>query len=337
MFTDLVKLKLRAGKGGNGVVAWCREKFIPKGGPSGGNGGPGGCVYLESDPNIFSLDAFRNKSLLAAENGGAVGSNRKNGRRGQDLVVKIPCGTILKNSVTQEIIHDFGSEAEKVLVCQGGRGGIGNEFFKTPVNQAPNKCTPGKLGDEISIELELKLIADVGFVGFPNAGKSTLLNTLSCTKVKTANYPFTTLQPNLSYIQFEDYSRIYVADIPGIIEDAHKNKGLGLAFLKHIERTSVLVYVIDISQEERGSAFDDFLTLQNELRSYNKELLEKPFVVALNKIDEENAEEGINAFIKNYPYEKETLYQISSMTGEGIEPFKKAIQTLAQKDGKKFR
>ena len=337
MFTYLVRLKLRAGKGGNGVVAWAREKFLPKGGPSGGNGGPGGSVYLESDPNTYSLDAFRNKSLLAAENGGAGASNNKNGKRGKDLIVKIPCGTIVKNVETQEILHDFGNETEKVLVCNGGKGGLGNTFFKTPVNQAPNKCTPGKLGDEITIELELKLIADVGFVGFPNAGKSTLLNTLSCTEVKTANYPFTTLQPNLSYIQFEDYSRIYVADIPGIIENAHLNKGLGLAFLKHIERTSVLVFVIDISQNDRENPFKDFTTLRHELENYSKHLLEKPFVVALNKIDEEGSAENIDEFLKVYPFDRKTLFKISAMTGEGIEQFQEAIRKLAQANGKNYR
>lgn len=336
MFTDLVKLKLHAGKGGNGIVAWTREKFIPKGGPSGGNGGPGGAVYLESDPNVSSLDAFRNKTLLFAENGGAGGSNRKNGKRGQDLVIKIPCGTIIKDLKTQAIIHDFGTEPEKILICKGGKGGLGNDFFKTSCNQAPNKCTPGKDGEEISIELELKLIADVGFVGFPNAGKSTLLNVLSSTRVKTANYPFTTLQPNLSYIQFEDYSRIYLADIPGIIEDAHLNKGLGLSFLRHIERTSVLVFIVDISQEERPDPFQDFMTLQQELKKYSEDLLQKPFIVALNKVDTIDADSYVENFKKIYPFPKETLFKISSKTGEGVEFFKKALQVLAQKDGKKF-
>lgn len=336
MFIDLVKLKLRAGKGGNGVVAWCREKFIPKGGPSGGNGGPGGSVYLESDPNVSSLDAFRNKTQLSAENGGAGGSNRKNGKRGQDLIIKIPCGTIVKDLTTQAILHDFGNEKEKILVCNGGKGGLGNDFFKTPCNQAPNRCTPGKAGEELSIELELKLIADVGFVGFPNAGKSTLLNTLSATKVKTADYPFTTLQPNLSYIEFEDYSRIYLADIPGIIEDAHLNKGLGLSFLRHIERTSVLVFVVDIAQEERKDPFQDFMTLRNELKNYSESLLDKPFLVALNKIDKEEASDKEEAFKKAYPFSQDTLFAISCKTQEGVASLKKAMQILAQKKSKKF-
>lgn len=337
MFTDLVRLKLRAGKGGNGVVAWTREKFIPKGGPCGGNGGPGGSVYLQSDPNTYSLDAFRNKSLLTAEDGGAGSSNKKNGRQGKDLIIKIPCGTIVKNVTTQAILHDFGNDQESVLVCKGGKGGLGNEFFKTPINQAPNKCTPGKAGEEIVVELELKLIADVGFVGFPNAGKSTLLNTLSCTQVKTANYPFTTLQPNLSYIQFEDYSRIYIADIPGIIENAHQNKGLGLAFLKHIERTSVLVFVIDVSNQERDSALEDFKILKSELKNYSEELLEKPFLIALNKIDVEGSHDVVAEFKKTFPEYAQSVYPISCFSKEGISSLKEAMRKLAQKDGKKFR
>ncbi len=328
MFIDCVKLKLRAGKGGNGVVAWTREKFIPKGGPCGGNGGPGGCIYLESDPNLFALDGFRNQMLLYSENGGAGGSNNKNGKRGKDLIIKIPCGTLVRNLETQDLIHDFGPEKERVLLCQGGKGGLGNTFFRTPCNQAPNKSTPGKLGDELSIELELKLIADVGFVGFPNAGKSTLLNTLSSTQVKTANYHFTTLQPNLGFIQCENYSRIYLADIPGIIENAHQNKGLGLAFLRHIERTHVLLFVIDSSQEEREDAFQDFLILRNELAEYSAALLEKPFIVALNKTDKEGSELSIENFRKNYPFPTETLFEISCTTGQGIASLKKAIESL---------
>jgi len=336
MFTDLVRLKLRAGKGGNGIVSWCREKFIPKGGPAGGNGGPGGSVYLESDPNLTSLDSFRNKKQLFAQDGGSGGSNCKNGRRGEDLVIKIPCGTIVKDLDTQAVLYDFGHEKEKILVCHGGKGGLGNAFFKNPSHQAPNKSTPGKPGEERSVEFELKLIADVGFVGFPNAGKSTLLNALASTQVKTADYPFTTLQPNLSYLEFDDYSRIYLADIPGIIEDAHLNKGLGLSFLRHIERTSVLVFVVDISPEERSHPFQDFLTLREELSKYSETLLKKPFLVALNKIDKEDCLEEWTHFQQLYPFSLDTLFPISSKTKKGLNAFKEALRDLAQRDGKKF-
>ncbi|MCH9631560.1 MAG: GTPase Obg [Chlamydiia bacterium] len=330
MFKDLVTLKLSAGKGGNGAVAWRREKYLPKGGPTGGNGGPGGSIYLESCPDLYSLDMFRNKKFIIAKTGGAGGPNQRNGRKGETLHVKIPCGTIVRDPKTRAIIHDFGHEKEQLLLCEGGKGGLGNAFFKTSRNRAPNRCTPGKDGEEIEIELELKLIADVGFVGFPNAGKSTLLNTLSSTAVKTADYPFTTLRPNLSFIEFDDYSRVYIADIPGIIKGAHENKGLGFSFLKHIERTSVLIYVVDVSTEIRDDPLNDFLTLRKELENYNKDLLDKPFVVALNKIDKDDL--ALNEFKDKYPYDLETIYPISAATKEGIDTFTKAVKKIAQKD-----
>lgn len=334
MFKDLVTLKLSAGKGGNGVVAWRREKYLPKGGPSGGNGGPGGSIYLESTPDLYSLDMFRNKKLISAKAGGNGGSNQKNGKKGEDLYLRIPCGTLLKNPVTKEVIHDFGQEPQKLLLCTGGKGGLGNAFFKTSRNQAPNKATPGKDGEEIDIELELKLIADVGFVGFPNAGKSTLLNALSLTRVKTADYPFTTLSPNLSFIEYDDYSRVYIADIPGIIEGAHENKGLGFSFLKHIERTSVLVYVVDVSTEIRDNPLKDFITLRNELENYDKSLLDKPFMVALNKIDKDDI--ALKEFKEAYPFDPKTIYPISAATKEGIPAFSKAIKEISQRDKIRF-
>lgn len=334
MFKDLVTLKLEAGKGGNGVVAWRREKYLPKGGPTGGNGGPGGSIYLKSCKDLYSLDMFRNKRLITAKPGGAGGSAQKNGRKGEDLFIKIPCGTLVKDPVTKEVIHDFGPDSEELLICEGGKGGLGNAFFKSSRNRAPNKCTPGKPGQEIEIELELKLIADVGFVGLPSAGKSTLLNTLACTEVKTADYPFTTLKPNLSFIEYDDYSRVYIADIPGIIKDAHKNKGLGFSFLKHIERTSVLVFVIDISKEIRDDPYEDFMTLQDELRSYDPTLLEKPFLVALNKIDKDDL--AINEFKKKYSLNEDALFPISATTKEGISAFTKALKKVAQRNTIRF-
>lgn len=337
MFIDCVKIALRAGKGGNGTVAWRREKYIPKGGPAGGNGGVGGSIYFESDSNIYSLDHFRNQSILLAENGKSGGSNLKQGKTGQDLIIKIPCGTIIRDSTSKQILYDFGREPERVLVCKGGRGGIGNNFFKSATNQAPNKCTPGKEGEEKGVELELKLIADVGFVGFPNAGKSTLLNQLSRVEVKTGHYPFTTLKPNLSFLEFDDYSRIYIADIPGIIKDAHQNKGLGLAFLRHIERSNTLVFLIDVSGDERDQPIEDFNILRHELKEYSSSMLSKPFLVALNKVDVSNAAEHIEAFEKAYPFPLSTLFKISAKTGEGVESFKEALKTIAQRDVINYR
>ena len=328
MFTDSVTVTVRAGKGGNGVVAWRREKFIPKGGPVGGNGGQGGSIILKTNENILSLEGFRNRRLINAENGISGGGNLQRGRNGKDLILQIPCDTIDKNKKTQEILGDFTDKNQEYVVCTGGKGGKGNACFKSPTNQAPNICTPGHEGEIHEVQLELKLVADIGFIGMPNAGKSTLLKQITHCHVKIGAYPFTTLYPNLSYIQFEDFSRILIADIPGIIEGAHLNRGLGLSFLKHIERSSVLIYLIDVSGIEEKDPFKDFQILLNEITAYRKELLDKPFLVVLNKIDCETAMENLERFKQKYPYPKTTLFPISAMHREGIEPLLKAMQQL---------
>jgi GTP-binding protein len=330
MFTDSVTLTLRAGKGGNGVVAWRREKFIPKGGPCGGNGGRGASIILKTDGHIPSLEDFRNRRLIAAEDGQPGGGNLRQGRTGKDLILKVPTGTLVKDVKTGEILHDFTEADQEWVICQGGKGGKGNNCFKTPTHQAPNICTLGTDGETREVQLELKLIADIGFIGMPNAGKSTLMRQITHVPVKIAAYPFTTLFPNLSYVQFDDYSRILVADIPGIIEDAHQNKGLGISFLKHIERSSALVYVIDISGMEGRDPREDFRVLQNELKEYRPDLLEKPFLVALNKIDTEDAAEHAQLFREEYPYAPDTLFEISAMSGIGVDPLLEAMRRLAQ-------
>ncbi|MBY0529550.1 MAG: GTPase ObgE [Rhabdochlamydiaceae bacterium] len=330
MFTDSVTLTLRAGKGGNGVVAWRREKFIPKGGPCGGNGGKGGSIILKTDGHIPSLEDYRNRRLIAAEDGQPGGANLRQGRTGKDLILKVPTGTLVKDAKTGEILHDFTEADQEWVICQGGKGGKGNNCFKTPTHQAPNICTLGTDGGIREVQLELKLIADIGFIGMPNAGKSTLMRQITHVPVKIAAYPFTTLFPNLSYVQFDDYSRILVADIPGIIEDAHQNKGLGISFLKHIERSSALVYVIDISAMEGRDPREDFRILQNELKEYRPDLLEKPFLVALNKIDSEEATEHAKLFREEYPYARESLFEISAMNGQGVNPLLEAMRRLAQ-------
>jgi len=325
MFTDQVKLTLSAGKGGNGIVAWRREKYLPKGGPYGGNGGKGGSVILEVDAQTFSLQTYRNRRILKAENGGEGGSALKQGRTGKDLVLKVPCGTLVKDSETDEVLFDGVADKDRFVLCKGGKGGLGNAFFRSPTHQAPHICTEGTQGESREIELELKLIADIGLIGFPNAGKSTLLSKIARIPVKIAPYPFTTLHPNISYIQFEDFSRLLIADIPGIIEYAHQNKGLGLSFLKHIERTRILVYVIDISGQEGRDPWDDFQVLRKELAAYNEELLKKPFLTVLNKCDLEDAH--IEPFRKRYPFAQDTLLEISAQEGDGLELLKRALQS----------
>lgn len=328
MFVDTVVLHLSAGKGGNGVIAWRREKYIPKGGPAGGDGGNGGSVYLEAHPQAHSLEDYRNRRILKAQDGMPGGSNECKGKTGQDLFLKIPMGTLVKDPKTGEILHDFTQAGQTLKICTGGRGGKGNARFKTATHQAPFVCTPGTLGQEIEVELELKLIADIGFVGMPNAGKSTLISQLAHIEVKIAPYPFTTLRPNLGIVEFDDFSRILIADIPGIIENAHENKGLGFSFLRHIERTSALVYLIELAPHQERDPFEEFLMLRRELEAYNPEMLEKPFLTALNKIDQEGAAELAHSFRKHYPYDPATLFEISALEGIRTEELKQRLRSL---------
>ncbi len=337
MFVDRVVIEFVAGKGGNGVVAWRREKFIPKGGPSGGNGGKGGSVILEADTQIGSLDWFRHRRILKAQNGGDGGSNCRQGRNGTDLILKVPCGTLVKDSRTGEILYDFVNDKERFVLCKGGRGGRGNDSFKTPTHQAPNICTEGTYGQTHHVELELKLIADVGLVGFPNAGKSTLISSLAGLRVKVAAYPFTTLQPNLGFIELDNYKRVYIADIPGIIEGASSNRGLGLEFLRHIERTKLLIFILDASGIDGRTPSSDFRVLREEIGAYNPELLERPYLVALNKIDTEESQANIEEFCHNYPLLPHTLFKISAAYGEGLQALvEEMTDRLAEKEPEEF-
>lgn len=323
MFIDRVVISLVAGKGGNGIVAWRREKYIPKGGPSGGNGGKGGSVIFQADVNFFSLEDFRNKRILKAENGKSGGPNNQQGGMGKDLILKVPCGTLIKDSETGEILADLTQPEEQWMACKGGRGGRGNDSYKTPTNQAPNYCTPGSEGATRKVELELKLIADVGLVGFPNAGKSTLISSLAHVRVKIAPYPFTTLHPNLGYIESDDYQRVLIADIPGIIEGAHQNRGLGFEFLRHIERTKLLIFLVDASGIDGRNPVDDYHVLREEIKAYNPEMLQRPYLVVLNKIDTDEAQENIGLFKSTYP--KEKIFELSALEGTGLSALRTAI------------
>lgn len=330
MFVDKVQIKVTAGSGGNGVVAWRREKYIPKGGPYGGNGGRGGSIILEADNNLVSLESYRNRKLIKAENGQQGGSALKQGRSGEDLILKVPFGTLVKDPETGAILFDFTETQTRWLACQGGRGGRGNASFRSPTRQAPHFATNGTPGEALELVLELKLIADIGLIGMPNAGKSTLHSQITHVEVKTGAYPFTTLAPNLSYIEWEDRSRTFVADIPGIIENAHLDKGLGLAFLKHIERTSILIYVIDVSGFEEREPFEDFTILRKELEEYSPELLEKPFLVVLNKTDMDLEGKQRKKFRKKYPFDPTTLVELSAATGEGVDSFLQQLKPLVE-------
>ncbi len=328
MFIDRVRLKLTAGKGGNGVISWRREKYIPKGGPAGGNGGRGGSIIIRADEGVVSLEAFRHHRLVKARGGAAGGGSQKQGKGGEDLLLKVPCGTIVKNATTQEVLIDLTTPQQEYRACEGGRGGRGNASFRTPSHQAPAVCTPGTLGTELDVELELKLIADIGLVGFPNAGKSTLISKVAGIAVKIAPYPFTTLRPNLGYIEFEDYSRLLIADIPGIIAGAHQNRGLGLEFLRHIERTKVLLFIVDGSGIDGRSPIDDLRVLRQELAAYDPELLARPYVVALNKVDTEEGLAAAVAFREAYSLDA-PLFEISALSGFNLKPLISRLRLMA--------
>ncbi len=294
MFLDYAEIFVKAGKGGDGAVAFRREKYVPKGGPAGGNGGKGGDVILKADENLHTLLDFKYKRKYLAQNGQPGGNSLKDGKAGADLIIKVPVGTVVKDSTTNEILHDFTTHGEEFVVAKGGKGGKGNSNFATPTNQTPRFAEEGKPGEERKIILELKLIADVGLVGFPNAGKSTLISTISAARPKIAGYPFTTLKPNLGIVKYKDFKTFTVADIPGLIEGAHLGKGLGHQFLKHIERTRVLLFMIDITSENIEK---NYVTLKNELENFNPDLLKKKKLVALTKADLIPEEEAIK--IKN--------------------------------------
>ncbi len=316
MFLDYAKIFVKAGSGGSGAITFRREKYVPKGGPSGGNGGSGGNIIFLADRNLNTLLDFRYKRKYLAGNGENGGSSLKDGKNGADIIIKVPVGTIIKEASDGRVIVDLKSDGMKCIVAKGGKGGRGNANFATPTNQAPRYAEPGKPGEEKEIILELKLIADVGLVGFPNAGKSTLISKISAARPKIADYPFTTLEPNLGIVSYKDYQSFTVADIPGIIEGAHEGKGLGLKFLRHIERTKVLLLMIDITSDDYSR---DYKILVNELEQYSKLLAKKTKVVAISKADllgSFELKKKMKTGIRSY---KGELFFISSATGYGID------------------
>jgi GTP-binding protein len=291
-FIDLARIHVNAGDGGAGSVSFRREKYIPKGGPDGGNGGRGGSVILRANAHLNTLLDFQFKSHFKAERGShGLGAN-KTGKSGHDVVLDVPIGTMIRDVNTEEVLGDLSKHNDTLVVARGGLGGRGNAEFATSTNQAPREYETGEPGEEREIELELKLLADVGLVGFPNAGKSTLISVISAAKPKIADYPFTTLVPNLGIVRIGEGASFVVADIPGLIEGAHGGKGLGVQFLRHIERTKVLVFLLDGTSEDVKS---DYRVLQKELKLFNKKLLQKPTVIAITKLDilDEDAQKAL--------------------------------------------
>ena len=313
---DYAKISLKAGDGGNGAVAWRREKYEPTGGPAGGDGGHGGSIIIKATRNLSTLEEFRYKKEFKAENGEQGGKNKKFGKKGEDLYIPVPVGTLIREAETNTIIKDMTKDGEEFLIAKGGRGGRGNVHFKNSIRQAPRFAESGKKGQEIDLIFELKVLADVGLVGLPNVGKSTLLSVISKAKPKIANYHFTTIDPNLGVVKVDRERSFIVADIAGLIEGANLGSGLGHDFLKHIERCRVLIHVVDVSGLESRDPIDDFKLINKELELYNENLSKKPMIVALNKSEldyNDNASKFIETFGKDYK-----IFKISAATTIGI-------------------
>ncbi|NOY79009.1 MAG: GTPase ObgE [Calditrichaeota bacterium] len=312
MFVDRAKIYIKAGDGGNGIVSFRREKYVPRGGPDGGDGGKGGDVLVQVDSHLQTLLDYRYKQHFKAERGAHGQGSNKTGKSGKSLIIRVPPGTVIKDFDTGEVLADLVLPGERVIVAKGGKGGRGNARFATPTNQAPRTSEPGTPGEERTILLELKLIADVGLVGFPNAGKSTLLSRVSRATPKIADYPFTTLKPNLGYVQVGDEFSFVMADIPGLIEGASDGKGLGLQFLRHIERTKLLLFLIDSTAE---NIEQEYRILKDELATYSQELTVKPTLIAFSKSDllDEELKLALPREIDGIP-----THYFSSVTGEGV-------------------
>ncbi len=323
-FVDEAKFFVKAGDGGNGCLSFRREKFVPKGGPNGGDGGRGGSVFLEVDDSLHSLLDFRYRSHFKAQRGENGQGRDKHGRSGKDLTIKVPLGSIIKDAETGEILADLTEPGSRFLVAKGGKGGFGNARFATSTNRAPRKTTPGQPGEELWLTIELKLIADVGLVGLPNAGKSTLLSKLSAANPKVADYPFTTLAPQLGVLKVKPHRPIIIADIPGLIKGAHQGVGLGHKFLRHIERTSVLVYLIDGSGE---NPLADLRVLETELSEFREELLKRNQLVLLNKVDLIEPTR-LSELESEFKEAGRKIFPISAERGDNLEELKKMLSEI---------
>jgi len=325
MFIDEAIIRVKAGDGGNGCVAFRREKFVPRGGPSGGDGGKGGDVIMESSERHNTLVHFRFNPEHKAQRGRHGEGSNKTGREAEDVVLKVPVGTILYDNETGERVHDFSCPDETIIIARGGRGGRGNARFATSTHQAPRECEPGRPGEERAYRLELKLLADVALVGFPNVGKSTLISRISAARPKIADYPFTTLQPNLGVVavgEEPDVKSFVVADVPGLIEGAHTGAGLGTQFLRHIERTRLLVHLVDVSDGSgRPDPVKDVEVIMGELASFGAGLEQKPMIMAASKIDVANKDKlaNLKRYCKKHGLD---LFPISAVTGKGIDDLK---------------
>jgi len=331
-FVDYVKIYVKAGDGGRGCVSFRREKYVPRGGPDGGDGGKGGDVIIKASSDLHTLLDYRYKKIYKAERGEHGKGSNMTGRDGEDLIIKVPVGTVIKNMETNKIIADLDEEGKSIVIAKGGRGGLGNTHFATPTNQAPRYAQPGQKGEELWIILELKLLADVGLIGLPNAGKSTLISVISSAKPKIADYPFTTLTPVLGVVKYGDHQSFVVADIPGLIEGAHRGTGLGHQFLRHVERTSMLLHLVDVSDFIDSDPVENFEKIQKELELYNPSLIKKPLAVAGTKIDLAHKANRLNKLREYCEKKAIDFFAISAVKQEGID---KLLNYLSERVNKK--
>ena len=336
MFVDYAKIIIKSGDGGNGAATFRREKYVAAGGPDGGDGGKGGDVYFEVDPNANTLIDFRFTKKFKAENGQNGSGGHKYGKSGQDIIVKVPVGTIVKDAETGKVIVDMSKEGQKELILKGGRGGKGNSHFATSTRQAPRFAIDGEPGKEKEIILELKLLADVGLVGFPNVGKSTILSRVTKATPKIADYHFTTIDPNLGVVKTEHGDSFVLADIPGIIEGASEGVGLGIQFLRHVERTRLLLHVLDVAGTEGRDPIDDFNKINEELKKYSEKLATRKQIIVANKIDSMQDDENYKVLEKLAKENDLEIYKISAVTGEGLNELfnhvAKIIKTLPKEE-----
>lgn len=330
MFADRAKIIIKSGKGGDGHVSFRREKYVPNGGPDGGDGGKGGDVIFEVDPGLNTLTDFRHKRKYAAANGEEGKKRNCHGKNGEDIIIKVPAGTVIRDAESGKVIADMSGERTREIILHGGRGGNGNQHYATSTMQAPKYAQPGQPAMEIEVLLELKVIADVGLVGFPNVGKSTLLSRVTNAQPKIANYHFTTLNPNLGVVDLDDGQGFVIADIPGLIEGASEGIGLGHEFLRHIERTKVMIHMVDAASTEGRDPIADIYAINKELEAYNADLCKKPQVIAANKIDAiyDESENPIDKLRKEFEPQGIPVYPISAVSGQGLKELLYAVKKI---------
>src|ERR671915_631884 len=334
MFIDRAKIHVQGGDGGSGVTAFRREKFVPRGGPSGGDGGRGGDVILVADSSLNTLLHLRyNPRHVAARGLHGEGSNRS-GREGEDLIVRVPVGTQIFDATTGDLLHDLNHDGDRWLAARGGRGGFGNAHFTSSTNRAPRYHQSGSSGEERELQLELKLLADAALVGFPNAGKSTLISTISAAKPKVADYPFTTLEPHLGVVDLGEYRTFVVADIPGLIEGAHKGAGLGDRFLRHVERTKLLLHLVDVSSASGRDTVSDYETVNRELAAYDPQLAERPQFVVATKLDALDEPERLERLRERAREDGREFFEISSVTNRGVKELVRASAAKLEEIGR---